>query len=323
MKFKILLYVCVPFFIAASLSAEETTLKKTSFLPHWAPQAQFAGYYVAYEKGIYKKYGLDITIIQGGPDSPPAKILEQGSCDFATLWLSSAIKENDKGAKIVNIAQIMQRSALMLIAKKSSGICRPEDINDKKVSLWGDIFRIQPLTFFKKYNLKVTIVPQSYSVNMFLRDGVDVTSAMWYNEYHTILNSGYDPEDLTTFFYYDYGLNFPEDGIYVKEDYFKINPELCHSFVRASLEGWQYTFEHPDEALDIIMKYMELVHVPANRAHQKWMLERMKDLMTDPNSTKVSGKLSESDYIYVANCLKENGLINSVSDFRDFCKDCR
>jgi NitT/TauT family transport system substrate-binding protein len=261
--------------------------------------------------------------VQGGPDSPPSRLLGEGAVDFATLWLSTAIRENDRGAKIVNIAQAMQKSALMLIAKKSSGICRPEDMNNRKIGLWGDEFQIQPLALFKKFNLRVKVVAQSYSVNMFLRGGVDVASAMWYNEYHTILNSGYDPEELTTFFYYDYGLNFPEDGIYVKKAYFEKNPELCRSFVRASLEGWQYAFEHPEEALDIVLEYMESAHLPASRAHQKWMLERMKDLMTDGNCTKPSGKLSESDCVAVSNCLRESGLVNSVCEFKDFYKDCQ
>ncbi|MBN2190953.1 MAG: ABC transporter substrate-binding protein [Candidatus Aureabacteria bacterium] len=289
-------------------------------MPQWLPQSQFAGYYVAYEKGIYKKHGLDITIIQGGPDTRPVQMLEEGGVDFVTLWLSTAIRENDRGKKIVSIAQMIQKSALMLIAKKSSGIYKPEDINNKKVSLWGDIFQIQPREFFKKFNLDVTVIPQSYSVNLFLRDGVDVASAMWYNEYHTILNCGYDPGELTTFFYYDYGLNFPEDGLYVMEDYFEENPELCRSFAEASLEGWEYAFEHPEEALDIIIKYMEAAHIPANRVHQKWMLERMKDLMTDGSSAKPSGKLSESDYTYVSNCLKQSGLVNCVPGFSDFYK---
>ncbi|MCK9554391.1 ABC transporter substrate-binding protein [bacterium] len=323
MKRKILLCICALFFAATPLSSAETTFQKASFLPQWSPQAQFAGYYVAYEKGIYKKYGLDIAIIQGGPDSQPARMLEDGSVDFVTLWLSSAIRENDRGAEMVNIAQMMQKSALMLIAKKSSGIYKPEDINNRKVSLWGDIFRIQPLEFFRKFDLTVNVIPQSYSVNLFLRDGVDVVSAMWYNEYHTILNSGYDAGELTTFFYYDYGLNFPEDGVYTDKDYFEKNPQMCRSFVKASLEGWQYAFEHQEEALDIIVKYMEAAHIPANRAHQKWMLERMKDLMTDGNSAKPSGLLSESDYIYVSDCLRESGLIKSVPEFSDFYKDCR
>lgn len=323
MKYKILLYIWLVFFAAVSPAFGETTLKKASFLPQWKPQAQFAGYYVAHELGIYKKHGLDIDIIQGGPDSPPARMLEEGAVDFITMWLSSAIKENGGGARIVNIAQVMQKSALMLIAKKSSGISAPEDINNKKVGLWEDVFRVQPYAFFKKFGLKVSVIPQSYSVNMFLRGGVDVASAMWYNEYHTILNSGYDQGELTTFFYYDYGLNFPEDGIYVNSSYFEKNPELCRAFVRASLEGWQYAFEHPEEALDIVLKYMESAHIPANRTHQKWMLARMKDLMTDGVEAKPTGKLSESDYMYVSNCLKESGLVNSALKFNDFYKDCR
>jgi len=322
MKFKIVFNVCVLFFAASLLPAEQSNLKKVSFLPQWAPQAQFAGYYVAYEKGIYKKYGIDINILQGGPDSPPDKMLIEGACDFTTLWLSSAIKENGQGKKIVNIAQMMQRSALMLIAKKSSGIEKPEDINNKKVSLWNDVFQVQPRAFFKKYDLNVTVIPQTYSINLFLRGGVDVVSAMWYNEYHTIMNYGYNPDELTAFFYYDYGLNFPEDGIYVKGEYFRKNPEVCRLFVKASLEGWQYAFTHEDEALDIVLKYMEKAHVPANRVHQKWMLERMKDLMTDGNAAMPSGKLSEKDYLYVANCMKEIGLVNSAPEFKDFYKEC-
>ena len=121
---------------------------------------------------------------------------------------------------MINIGQIIQRSAFILLAKKSRGINKPEDINNKKVSLWGEEFQIQPRAFFKKYNLKVKIIPQGLSVNLFLGDGVDVASAMWYNEYHTILNSGLNPEELTTFFFYDCGLNFPEDGIYTLEKFF-------------------------------------------------------------------------------------------------------
>lgn len=66
----------------------------------------------------------------------------------------------------------------LLIAKKSSGIKTPQDMNGKKVGLWGPIFQIQPKAFLKRYNLKVKEIRRSYSVNLFLRDGVDVTSAM-------------------------------------------------------------------------------------------------------------------------------------------------
>jgi len=323
MSKKIQLFSLALCFLAAfEVSGDAEPLKKVSFVPQWVPQAQFAGYYVAYEEGIYKKYGLDVTIINGAPERSPDDFLANREADFGTLWLSTGIEKRAGGIKLVNIAQIVQKSALMLIAKKSSGIREPGDMNNKKVGLWGAIFQIQPRAFFKKYNLTVKVIPQSYSVNLFLRDGVDVVSAMWYNEYHTIINSGYNPDELTTFFFYDHGLNFPEEGIYTLEETFEKDPRLCSAFAEASMEGWKYAFDHPEKALDIVLKYMEEAHIPANRMHQKWMLEKIKDSILIDDVDEVTGMLLADDYYRVAEGLKENGMINEVPEFSTFYKKC-
>ncbi len=251
------------------------------------------------------------------------KMMLEGTADFATLWLSTGIQLRAQGVKVVNIAQILRRSALMLVAKKSSGILRPEDVAGKKVGLWGAVFQIQPRAFFRKYNLDVQVVPQSYSVNLFLRDGVDVASAMWYNEYHTILNCGLDPEELTTFFFHEHGLNFPEDGIYVLEETLQKNPQLCRAFVTASIEGWLYAFDHPDETIAIVMRNLEEAHIPATAVHQKWMLERMKDLMLpDDGEERSVGMLLPEEYHRVAMGLKSGGLIDTVPGFTSFYRGC-
>jgi NitT/TauT family transport system substrate-binding protein len=291
-----------------------------SFIPQWGPQAQFAGYYVAYETGIYKRYGLDVRIIPGGAYRQSSEVLEKGEADIASIWLSTAMQKRSHGKKLVNIAQIVLRSSLMLIAKKSRGIRKPEDLNGKKVGLWGNDFRIQPEAFFRKHNITVKVVPQSYSVNLFLRDGVDAASAMWYNEYHTILNAGIDAEELTTFSYTDYGLNFPEDGLYIVEDVLKKDPAAACSFVKASMEGWKYAFDYPDKAIDIVLKYMIEAKVPANRMHQKWMLERMKDIIMPPGT--IPGSLNKEDYDRVGNELKESGLIKEIPDMDSFVFGC-
>ena len=314
---------CLPLLLLHNeATAREQALKKASLIPQWVPQAQFAGYYVAKELGIYEKHGIDLTIIPGGPERQPSDLLKSRKADFATLWLSSGIQMRAEGTNVVNIAQMMQRSALMLVAKKSSGIKAPRDMNGKKVGLWGPVFQIQPRAFFKKYNLEVKVVRQSYSVNLFLRDGVDVASAMWYNEYHTILNSGLNPDELVTFFFHDHGLNFPEDSIYTLQDRFNRDPQLCKAFVVASIEGWHYAFAHPEKALDIVMENLKKEHIPARRVHQKWMLERMKDLMLPPDSGVPMGSLQTEDYQRVAKTLKDNGLIKEIPEFTSFYRKC-
>jgi NitT/TauT family transport system substrate-binding protein len=319
--FKVLLVFVVVFSAAAVCGGAD--LKTISFIPQWGPQAQFAGYYVAYEQGIYKKYGLDVRIIQGGAHKPSSETLEKGEADIASIWLSTATQKRSHKVKLVNVGQIVQRSSLMLIAKKSRGINKPLDLNGKKVGLWGAEFRIQPEAFFKKHRISVTVVPQSYSVNLFLRDGVDAASAMWYNEYHTIINAGINPDELTAFFYSDYGLNFPEDGLYVMEDALKKDPEAICAFVNASLEGWRHAFDHPDDAVSIILKYMVAANVPANRVHQTWMLSRMKDIMYPSDRDGAQpGALRKEDYDRVGRELKEAGVIRDIPDIESFVFRC-
>ncbi|MBN2808455.1 MAG: ABC transporter substrate-binding protein [Deltaproteobacteria bacterium] len=303
---------------ASPLAAGPPPLKKVTFIPQWVPQAQFAGYYVALETGIYQEHGLDVEIISGGPQRSSADYLANKKADFASLWLVTALDLCNQGIKVVNLAQIVQRSALMLVAKKSSGILKPTDLEGRKVGLWGSPFAIQPEAFFKQYGLTVEPLQQSYSINLFLRDGVDVASAMWYNEYHSLLNAGINPEELTTFFYYEHGLNYPEDGLYVLQQTRQQQPELCRAFVAASLKGWRRAFAEPELALDIIMRNLKKEHVITNRIHQKWMLERMRDIILPPAEELSLGRLKEEDFHRVAASLISQNIIDTAPNFNEF-----
>lgn len=311
----VLLYCLLP------LSALCQDLQPVTFLPQWTPQAQFAGYYVAIQKGFYQRRGIDLRLLAGGPDSPPADMLRCRKTDFTTMFLSEAIKQRSKGVDLVNVAQIGQKSGFMLVARKSSGILSPKDLNGKRVSLWAD-FRIQPLAFFRKYQLQVTIVPQTYTINLFLLGGVDAACAMWYNEYHTLLNSGVNADELTTFFFDQHGLNFPEDGIYCLSETLKKSDQLCRNFVNASLEGWRYAFDHPNEAIDIVMTYAIEAHVGTNRVHQRWMLDRIKDISVISGRNTPMGTLSSDDFKTVSSELKSAGIIDEVLNFNEFYIPC-
>lgn len=316
--FSALLLIILILAVATPVSAAETVLKKAALMPLWTPQAQFAGYYVALDKGIYARHGIDLKIITAGPGHDPAQALKDGSADFAVLWLTTALQQRSAGTKLVNIAQLIQRSSIMLISKKSSGIRTIADMNGKKVGMWGGDLSIPPHALFIKYGIKVREVPQTNTVNLFLRGGIDVTSAMWYNEYHTIINAGLDPEELNVFSLNEQGMNFPEDGIYTMETTINNDPALAKAFVRASLDGWLYAFAHPEEALDIVIRHMREAKIPANRIHQKWMLNRMRDLIMPGTPKCTIGILNEKDYEAVCRSLRQAGLIRSCPDYTAF-----
>jgi NitT/TauT family transport system substrate-binding protein len=305
----------------ASLARAANAPSRASFIPLWSPQAQFAGFYMAEAKGFYKKRGLDISILQGGPDMPADVWLKSRRADFGVLWLSEAIKLRAHGVRLVNLAQLSQYSALVLVAKKSSGIQKPRDMMGKKVGLWEN-FQILPRAFFKKYGLSVREVQQSHSVDLFMRGGVDVASAMIYNEYHTLINYGLDPAEMTMFRFDDHGLNAPEDGIYALDDAYRKDPERACAFARASLEGWDYAFAHPEEALDAVMRRMLAAHIPADRVHQRWMLSQLRDFFQDRGSRVLTGRLKPQDYDRTSKMLRDAGLISAAPRLDVFAAPC-
>ncbi len=293
-------------------------LKKVSLIPVWKHQAQFAGYYVALNKGIYARHGIDLAILPGGPGHQPAQDLQNGAADLAVLWLSEAIRLRASGLQLVNVSQIVQKSSMVFISRKTSGIKKISDLQDRRIGVWDNEPNLPAREFFKKYNLKMKVVPNLQTVNLFLRGGLDVTAAMWYNEYHTILNSGVNSDELNLFFLSDYGIRFPEDGLYMLEKNYRKDPRLAEAFAKASIEGWLYAFDHPDEAIDIVISYMKKDGTPANRAHQKWMLSSMRNLVIPPEKDRITGQLNQSDYEYVAASLLASGAIKKIPSFPDF-----
>ncbi|OLN25925.1 Hydroxymethylpyrimidine ABC transporter, substrate-binding component [Desulfovibrio sp. DV] len=291
-------------------------LKKAVLIPQWEPQAQFAGYYVALAKGFYAREGLDLTILRGGPGQPPSRLLRQGTAQFGTFFLATAIEERAAGLALVNLAQFVPHSTLLLIAKKADGIHVPADLDGRRVSLWGPEFRMAAQAFFRRNGVHVTVVPQGFTVDLFLRGGVAACSAMRYNEYHAIQNAGLDPEELTVFPMADHGLDLPEDGLYTLEETARNDPDLCRAMTRASIAGWRYAFDHPDEALDIVMSHVSAAHLPTNRMHQQWMLAQFKQAMTATGDPL--GTLSRDRYEATARALRDAGLINAAPAYEAF-----
>ena len=84
----------------------------------WLPQAQFMGYYVAKAKGYYDEVGLDVTIVSGGGDISETTAVYNGTVDFGVTWVSNLINADAGGMDLLEVAQVYQRSGLVLVYKK-------------------------------------------------------------------------------------------------------------------------------------------------------------------------------------------------------------
>jgi len=107
------------YYDAAMSSSGSFPVEKTSVSIQlkWLPQAQFMGYYVALDKGYYKDAGLDVTIIPGGGDIGETTAVYTGQVDFGVTWVSNLIAANAGGMNLVEVAQVFQRSGLVLVYK--------------------------------------------------------------------------------------------------------------------------------------------------------------------------------------------------------------
>ncbi|MDG1677561.1 MAG: ABC transporter substrate-binding protein, partial [Tateyamaria sp.] len=228
----------------------------------WVTQAQFAGYYVALDKGFYAEEDLDVTIKPGGPDIGPAQVLAGGGADVTVDWMPAALAAREKGVAMVNIAQPFKSSGMMLTCRKDAGVNSTDDFAGKTLGVWffGNEFPF--LSWMSQLGIAtdgsedgVTVLKQGFNVDPILQGQAACVSTMTYNEYWQIIDAGLTPDDLQVFKYEDQGVATLEDGLYVLEKNLD-NPEFEDKmvrFVRASMKGWKYAEANPDEAAEIVL----------------------------------------------------------------------
>ena len=258
------------------------------FTPQWTPQSQFAGYYVAQEKGFYKKAGVEVDFQHPSASYSAANRLLEGSSDIITQQLVQAMILIDRGMPIVHLLQTSQRNSLVLVSR-SDTLRTLQDLKGKKVGIWKAGFGDLAYIMDTEKELNIKWVPFLESVNLFLSGAIDATLAMDYNEFQKIRVSGHEDKPVIRFSDTEY--DYPEDGLYVSEDFYKLHPDKVKAFAEASRKGWEWAHEHPEETLDIVMKWVAKENVHTNRIHQKWMLEKILDLQCRDGEKKPSFQL--------------------------------
>ena len=289
----------------AAQAAEDLTLQLK-----WVTQAQFAGYYVAKDKGFYAEEDLNVNIKPGGPDIAPTQVLAGGGADVTVEWMPAALAAREKGLPIVNIAQPFKKSGMMLTCLKESGITDPKtDFKGKTLGVWFSGNEYPFLSWMNTLGLStdggpdgVTVLKQGFNVDPLLQKQAACISTMTYNEYGQVLDAGLTPEDLVTFKYEDQGVATLEDGLYTLEQNLQ-DPAMVDKlarFVRASMKGWTYAAENPQEAAEIVLENDETG--AQTIAHQTRMMGEIAKLLEGSD-----GSLDESDYQRTVDTLMSGG----------------
>ena len=285
-------------------AAEQVTIQLK-----WVTQAQFAGYYVAQEKGLYAAEGLEVTINPGGPDISPPQIIVGGGADVIIDWMPSALASREKGVPLVNIAQPFKRSGMMLTCRKDTGIAGPEDFPGKTLGVWffGNEYPfpgwMSKLGFTTQGGESgVTVLKQGFNVDPILQRQADCVSTMTYNEYWQIIDAGIPADELVVFKYEDEGVSTMEDGLYVLEDNLK-DPAFVDRmarFVRASMKGWDWARANPKEAALIVLD--NDTTGAQTEKHQIRMMGEINKLTAGSN-----GRLDVADYERTVQTLLSGG----------------
>ncbi|KMW58371.1 Pyrimidine ABC transporter, substrate-binding component [Candidatus Rhodobacter oscarellae] len=275
----------------------------------WVTQAQFAGYYVALENGYYGEEDLNVTINPGGPDIAPTQVLAGGGADVTVEWMPAALAAREKGLPMVNIAQPFKSSGMMLTCRKDTGVASPADFADKTLGVWffGNEFPF--LSWMSQLGLAtdgsaggVTVLKQGFNVDPIFNGQADCVSTMTYNEYWQVIDGGLTPGDLVTFKYEDQGVATLEDGLYVLEDKLADAAEVdkLTRFVRASMKGWKWAEENPDDAAMIVLEYDQTG--AQTEEHQTRMMGEIAKLTAGSN-----GALIEADFQRTVDSLLAGG----------------
>ena len=256
-KFISLIAIMFTAMVSTAFAADKVTIQLK-----WVTQAQFAGYYVAKDKGFYDAEGLDVTIKPGGPDIAPAQVLAGGGADVMVDWMPSALAAREKGLPLVNIAQPFKSSGMMLTCRKDMGVNSTDDLKGKTLGVWFYGNEYPFLSWMSRLGLAtdgsadgVTVLKQGWGVEPLTEGQAACVSTMSYNEYWVVRDAGYSPEQLTVFKYQAEGAATLEDGLYVLEKNLGDSnfQDKMVRFVRASMKGWKYAEANPKEAASIIL----------------------------------------------------------------------
>ena len=279
----------------------------------WLDQFQFAGFYIAKEKGFYKDVGLDVELKKYNSSINVLDEVLNKRADFGTNS-SSLIIDKSNGNDIVLLGSIFQSSPLILLALKDSKLQYLEDIKNKTLMISKEQQRFATLkSMLSSKGVELSdmkLIEHSYGVDDLINKKADVMLAYTTNEPFLLKEKGYES---TIFNPKDYGFDFYEEIIFTSKEFAKENPKLVKDFYKATIKGWEYAFENIDETVNLIYKKYNSQNKSLQSLH--FEANEMKKLAYDKNG-KI-GTITPEKINLIVNTYRIMGAMNNKIDVND------
>jgi NitT/TauT family transport system substrate-binding protein len=281
--------------------------RKLKLTLEWVTQCEFAGFYVALDKGYYDAEDIDLAIQPGGPNVNALQLLVANSADIAIASYSTILTGRDSGADVVNVGQIFARGGERLVYfADNPELADPKNWPGKKVSLWSG-FSADFSAACTKYGAdlnSVHVSEEGFDMTNFIKANVDLADAMTYNEYAQAL-SGAKGKALGLVDFNKLGTAVLEDAVAVRRDWIPDNEDLLVSFLKASIKGWVDARDNPAAAVQTVLKHGTALPLK----FQTWQMNEVNKLIwPSPNGAftiSQSAITNSNDICYTYKVIKK------------------
>ena len=284
------------------------------FSPHWTAQAQYAGYYVAEAKGFYREAGIKVKIQHPAASQSSMSMLLSNQVQVTMMQLTQALAVVDNGTPLVNILQTSMNSALMIVSARGKD---PLKQKGKRVGIWNVYSGITAQCMCNREHLNYQWIYFAQNINLFLAGVLDAMVVMSYNEYYQLMQAGIELDEKNVYRFCEHNYNVQQDGVYMTRQYYENHKEQARRFAKASRKGWEWTAQHPEEALDIVMQYVGKEHVATNRVMQRLMLEEILRQQVDRESKKREFRLRPDMVKLASQLMLESNLLRREVTYKE------
>ncbi|QFY44028.1 diguanylate cyclase [Candidatus Methylospira mobilis] len=297
---------------AHSLALAETALDKVSLQLKWSHQFQFAGYYAAAEKGFYREAGLDVEIREAQSSDEPIQNVLSGKADFG-VGTTDLLLLRGQGKPVVALAVIFQHSPLALLTRKDSGIDNLHELSGRKLMI--ESHSAELIAYLQSEGLgfgKYLVAPHSFDIDDLLHGKADAMSVYVTDEPFSLKKAGvaynlFSPRAA--------GIDFYGDNLFTTEAQIQNHPERVKAFRAASLKGWEYAMQHPEEIVQLIYSGYGQKH---SIDHLRFEAEKMIPLL--PELVEI-GHMNPGRWRRIAEVCAEQGMMRPDFDFKGFLYD--